>query len=86
MFTAGLTRVRATTAGTLSLAEPLAAALLAVLLLHEHLSPAAWAGCSLILAGMITMCRPPVPRGRSSARATRFPRERRIPFDAKTPF
>jgi DME family drug/metabolite transporter len=80
LFTAGLARVRATTAGTLSLAEPLAAALIGVLLLHEHLSPAAWAGCALILAGMITMCLPTMPRGRSSARATGFSRDCRITF------
>ncbi|WP_405665668.1 DMT family transporter [Streptomyces sp. NBC_01166] len=59
LFTTGLTKVRATTAGTLSLAEPLAAALIGVLLLHEHLSPVAWAGGALILAGMVTMCLPP---------------------------
>ena len=58
LFTVGLVRVRATTAGTLSLAEPLAAALIGVLLLHERLSPSAWAGCALILAGMILACLP----------------------------
>ncbi|MFF3501583.1 DMT family transporter [Streptomyces sp. NPDC003247] len=68
LFTLGLSRVRATTAGTLSLAEPVAAALIGVLLLHEHLSPSAWAGCALILAGMIAMCLAPIPRGRASAR------------------
>jgi DME family drug/metabolite transporter len=67
LFTTGLTQVPATTAGTLSLAEPLAAALIGVLLLHEHLSPVAWAGGALILAGMITMCLP--PRVRRAARA-----------------
>jgi DME family drug/metabolite transporter len=72
LFTAGLVRVRATTAGTLSLAEPVAAALIGLLLLHEHLSPSAWAGCALILAGMITTCLPPMPHSRSSARATGF--------------
>ncbi|MFF7331773.1 DMT family transporter [Streptomyces sp. NPDC090306] len=59
LFTTGLTRVRATTAGTLSLAEPLAAALIGVLLLHERLSAVAWTGGALILAGMIVMCLPP---------------------------
>ena len=80
LFTAGLVRVRATTAGTLSLAEPLVAALIGVLLLHEHLSPSAWAGCTLILAGMITTCLPPMPHSRSSARATEFSQDRRITF------
>jgi DME family drug/metabolite transporter len=58
LYSVGLRRVRATTAGTLSLGEPLSAAVLGVLLLHEHLSAAAWAGCALILAGMVTMCLP----------------------------
>ncbi|MFJ1645487.1 DMT family transporter [Streptomyces sp. NPDC088258] len=77
LFTTGLTRVRATTAGTLSLAEPLAAALIGVLLLHEHLSPVAWTGGALILAGMIIMCLPPrfLPR---SARMPGIPRDGRI--------
>ena len=70
LFTTGLTRVRATTAGTLSLAEPLAAALIGVLLLHEHLSPVAWTGGALILTGMITMCLPP----RFFPRSVRVPR------------
>ncbi|MFJ8752422.1 DMT family transporter [Streptomyces sp. NPDC102441] len=70
LFTTGLTKVRATTAGTLSLAEPLAAALIGVLLLHEHLSPVAWAGGALILTGMITMCLPP----RFLPRSARVPR------------
>ncbi|MGW5865029.1 DMT family transporter [Streptomyces sp. NPDC055239] len=80
LFTAGLVRVRATVAGTLSLAEPLAAALIGVLLLHEHLPPSAWAGCALILAGMITTCLPTMTRGRSATRATEFPPDRRITF------
>ncbi|MFE7427547.1 DMT family transporter [Streptomyces sp. NPDC057545] len=80
LFTTGLIRIRATTAGTLSLAEPLAAALIGVFLLHEHLPPLAWAGCALILAGMITTCLPTMPRGRSSARATQIPPEHRTTF------
>ncbi|MFD6275492.1 DMT family transporter [Streptomyces sp. NPDC060209] len=77
LFTTGLTQVRATTAGTLSLAEPLAAALIGVLLLHEHLSPVAWAGGALILTGMITMCLPPrfFPR---SGRMPRISHDKRI--------
>ncbi|MGW6062281.1 DMT family transporter [Streptomyces sp. NPDC055189] len=77
LFTTGLTRVRATTAGTLSLAEPLAAALIGVLLLHEHLSPVAWAGGALILTGMITMCLPPrfFPR---SMRRSRISQDRHV--------
>ncbi|MGP2439339.1 DMT family transporter [Streptomyces sp. JW3] len=68
LFTAGLSRVRATTASTLSLAEPLAAALIGVFLLDERLTGSAWAGCALILAGMIVTCLPPLPRRRPAAR------------------
>lgn len=73
LFSAGLARVRATAAGTLSLAEPLAAALLGVLLLHEHLSLSALAGCALILAGMITACLPRLPGARRVPTATAPP-------------
>jgi DME family drug/metabolite transporter len=62
LFTVGVARVRATTVGALSLAEPLAAALLGVLVLHERLSPTQWAGCAVILAGMLAACLP--TRGR----------------------
>jgi DME family drug/metabolite transporter len=80
LFTAGISRVRATTAGTLSLAEPLAAALIGVLFLHEHLSLPAWAGCALILAGMVATCLLPLSRGQSSAQVTEVPRHHRITF------
>ncbi|MCL2732108.1 MAG: DMT family transporter [Actinomycetia bacterium] len=80
LFTDGLARVRATTAGTLSLAEPLAAALLGVLVLHEHLTSAEWAGCGLVLAGMIAACRPSAPRSRPAVRATGHPPVRRITY------
>lgn len=80
LFTTGLRRVRATTAGTLSLAEPLAAALIGLFLLHEHLSPSAWAGCALILVGLVATCLPSLPRGRSSARAAEVPSDRRTTF------
>lgn len=85
LFTTGLTRVRATTAGTLSLAEPLAAALIGVLVLHERLSPTAWAGGALVLAGMVTMCLPPrlLPR---SVRGAGLRREGRVtPAEALEP-
>jgi DME family drug/metabolite transporter len=86
LFTAGISRVRATTAGTLSLAEPLAAALIGVLLLHEHLSLTAWTGCALILAGMVTACLLPPRRGRSAARMTELPPHHRTTFaDAPEP-
>jgi drug/metabolite transporter, DME family len=65
LYSVGLPRLRgASTAGTLSLAEPLSAALLGVLLLHERISATAWVGCGLILGGMlVTLCLP-APRTR----------------------
>ncbi|MFC8662264.1 DMT family transporter [Streptomyces sp. NPDC057199] len=58
LFTVGLSRVSATTVGTLSLAEPLAAALLGILVLDEHLSGSALAGCALIFGGLAATCLP----------------------------
>lgn len=65
LYSVGLPRLRgASTAGTLSLAEPLSAALLGVLLLHERISAPAWAGCGLILGGMLVTLWLPAPRAR----------------------
>ena len=51
-FVYGLHRTTAPTAGTLSLAEPLLAAALGVLVLHEQLTAAALLGCLLLLSGL----------------------------------
>jgi DME family drug/metabolite transporter len=51
-FVYGLGRTTAPTAGTLSLAEPLLAAVLGVLVLREHLSPSALTGCVILIAGL----------------------------------
>jgi DME family drug/metabolite transporter len=64
LYSAGLRRVTASTAGTLSLGEPLAAALLSTALLGERLSPSEWLGCSVIFGGLlvaVTGRRRPVP-------------------------
>jgi DME family drug/metabolite transporter len=52
LFARGLARVPAATAGTLSLAEPLIAAVLGVVVLGERPSPAAAAGAALLAAGL----------------------------------
>jgi drug/metabolite transporter, DME family len=52
LFVRGLRTVTAATAGTLSLAEPLVAALAGIGLLHEHLAAPALAGCGLLAAGL----------------------------------
>ena len=53
LFVRGLRGIPASTAGTLSLAEPLVAAALAALLLGERLTPVAIVGASLLLAGIV---------------------------------
>jgi drug/metabolite transporter, DME family len=53
LFAAGLSRIPVATAATLSLADPLTAGTLGVLLLDERLSPAAITGIALLLSGLI---------------------------------
>ena len=48
----GLRTLDASTAVTLTLAEPLTAAVLGVVVLGEQVGPVAWAGAALILAGL----------------------------------
>lgn len=52
MFTKGLSGVTASTAVTLSLAEPLTAALLGVFFIGEKLTAVSWAGLALLLLGL----------------------------------
>lgn len=52
LFTWGLQGLSAATAATLTLAEPLTAALLGILVLGEHLSPLAVAGLLVLAAGL----------------------------------
>ncbi|GAA3977398.1 EamA family transporter [Actinomadura viridis] len=63
-FVSGLRRVTAATAGTLSLAEPLVAAVLALAVLGERLSPAAAAGAVLLLGGLAVVAVPAPAAGR----------------------
>jgi DME family drug/metabolite transporter len=79
-FTAGMPRVRATTVGTLSLTEPLVAALLGVLVLHESLSATEWAGAALAFVGMLAASLPTVLRS-SAARLTSRAAQGRMKFD-----
>lgn len=55
LFGRGILGVAVATATTLSLAEPLTATLLAVVLLDEQLTPAATAGIVLVLAGLAAL-------------------------------
>ncbi len=53
LFANGLSKVSVSTAATLSLAEPLTAGLLGVLVLGERLSPTAVAGMGLLVLGLL---------------------------------
>jgi drug/metabolite transporter, DME family len=66
LFGRGVTGVDVGTATTLSLAEPVTAALLGVLVVGERLDPAQWLGVLVVLAGLVLLTAPrrdprPVP-------------------------
>jgi drug/metabolite transporter, DME family len=68
-FVTGLRRVTAATAGTLSLAEPLVATALAIVVLGERMSAPVAAGSLLLLGGLFVVSAPArIPRGRRAAR------------------
>ena len=60
LFARGLRRLPTGTVGTLSLAEPLTAALLGLLVLHERLAPPAAAGALILVAGLLLAALRPV--------------------------
>ncbi|HWK27810.1 MAG TPA: EamA family transporter [Solirubrobacter sp.] len=62
LFARGLKRLSAAETATLTLAEPLTAALLGMIVLAEHLSAPAAAGAAAILAGLIVLAAPEVRR------------------------
>jgi DME family drug/metabolite transporter len=62
LFARGLAHVPAAAAGTLSLAEPLTASLLGLVVLGERPSGAAAAGAALLAAGLALATRPAAPR------------------------
>lgn len=62
-FGMGLARIPASLAVTISLAEPVVAALLAVGLVGERLPPAGWAGVALICACLVIVTRPARRKG-----------------------
>ncbi|MEU9080506.1 DMT family transporter [Kitasatospora sp. NPDC048538] len=69
LFTRGAQRISAATTGTLSLAEPLLAALLGVLLLGERLGGWAALGTALLLGGLVVVSVPVRSRARVAAGA-----------------
>ncbi len=55
LFSAGLKRIPSSSAVTLSLAEPLTAAVLSVLVVGEHLNITSWMGVALLLGGILVL-------------------------------
>lgn len=55
LFLAGLQKISSSAAVTLSLAEPLTAALLGVFLIGEYLSTTSWIGVGMLLSGIIVL-------------------------------
>jgi DME family drug/metabolite transporter len=53
LYASGLSKVSVSTAATLTLAEPLTAGLLGILVLGERLTPVAVAGMGLLLVGLL---------------------------------
>ncbi|NHZ72134.1 MAG: EamA family transporter [Aquificales bacterium] len=57
LFTIGLRTVSSATAVSLTLAEPLTAALLGIFVVGEQLEPLAWLGIGLLFAGLVVLTR-----------------------------
>ena len=55
LFSAGLKRIPSSSAVTLSLAEPLTAAILSVLVVGERLNVTSWMGVALLLGGILVL-------------------------------
>jgi DME family drug/metabolite transporter len=74
LFGVGLTRVRPSTATTLTLAEPAVAAVLAVVVVQQRLNPAGWAGLAVIAVALVvlTATSPSPPRAGRTARQGRL--------------
>lgn len=66
LFARGLRTVQVATAVTLSLAEPMTAGLLGVVVVGEILAPTAWGGLLLILSGLLLLALP-VRRAKAKA-------------------
>jgi DME family drug/metabolite transporter len=62
LFGMGLARIEASTATTLSLIEPVVAAVLAVLIVGERLPPIGWLGAALIVGCLYVLVREPSKR------------------------
>jgi DME family drug/metabolite transporter len=77
LFGWGLARVRASTATTVSLAETVVAAILAVVIVGERLPVLAWAGAALVAGSLFVLTLP--------ATMNRHGRAEEIPSDGGRP-
>lgn len=68
LFGYGLTRVPPSTATTVTLTEPAIAALLAVVVVGERLSPLGWTGLAVVGAALILLALSPASGGRTARR------------------
>ena len=68
LYAAGLRSVSASAATLLSLFEPVVAAVLAVLVVGEHLGALGWAGIALVVVGLALLALPSRTRARARAR------------------
>lgn len=73
LFGIGLTRVRPSTATTLTLSEPVVAAVLAVVVVGEQLTAAGWTGLSVIAAALVVLALAPTNIGEQLPSAPRGP-------------
>ncbi|WP_139195107.1 EamA family transporter [Curtobacterium sp. MCBA15_001] len=71
LYALGLRSVRASAATLVSLLEPVVAAVLAVLVVGEHLGPAGWTGVALVVLGVGLLAVPARARVVPVRRATR---------------
>jgi DME family drug/metabolite transporter len=67
LFGRGLAAVPASTATTLSLLEPVVAAVIAVLVLHERLPALGWLGMGIVLASLVVLTAGPRRPGPDTA-------------------
>ena len=73
LFARGLAGLGAPTVTTLTLAEPLAATVLAVVLVGERLDPLSWTGAGALILGLVLVA---APRSRPRRRPARRPARR----------
>lgn len=69
LFAIGLQELSAATASTLTLAEPMTACVLGIVLLDERLSPTGWLGLAILSAGIVALAVGAASRQRDTVRS-----------------